>query len=73
MNCGLDILRLLKSSIYEPLNITRETRFDMKLMPTQTINLTISPFGKFHVKTPKHILKQLQRKFGHNEYNELHI
>ena len=42
MNCDLDILRLLKSSIYEPLNITRETRFDMEFMPTQTINLTES-------------------------------
>ena len=45
----------------------------MELMPTLIINLTISPFGKFHVKTPKQTLKQLQRKFGHNEYNELHI
>ena len=45
----------------------------MELMPALIINLTISPFGKFHVKTPKQTLKQLQRKFGHNEYNELHI
>ena len=48
-------------------------RFDMEYMPTQTKNLTISPFGKFHVKTPIQILKQLQRKFGHNGYNDLHI
>ena len=41
-------------------------------MPTTTKNLTISPFGKFHVKTLIQILKQLQRKFGHNVYIYLH-
>ena len=45
----------------------------MEYMPTTTKNLTISPFGKFHVKTPIQTLKQLQRKFGHNKYNDLHI
>ena len=44
----------------------------MEYMPTTTKNLTISPFGKFHVKTPIQILKQLQRKFGHNVYIYLH-
>ena len=51
MNCGQDFLRLHKSSTYGPLNITKETRFDMEYMPTQTINLTrgFSREG-FHVK-----------------------
>ena len=69
------------TSFFEALNhhskttnqIQEKYHFDMEYMPRQTKNLTISSFGKFHVKTPIHILKQLQRKFGHDEYNELHI
>ena len=41
MNFGQDFLCLLKSSTYGPVNITKETRFDMEYMPTQTINLTV--------------------------------
>ena len=46
--------------------IQEKHRFDMEYMPTQTKTLTVSPFSKFHVKTPIQILKQLQRKFSHN-------
>ena len=78
---GSFLLDLLAKSFFEASNhqpmtinqIQEKHNFNKEYMPIQPNNLTISPFGKFHVKTPIQIQKQLQRIFSHNEYNDLHI
>ena len=67
---GSFLLDLLATSFFEASNhqpitinhMQEKHHLDIEYMPAQTKNLTISHFGKFHVKTPIQILKQLQRK-----------
>ena len=56
---GIFFLNLLATYFFEASNhqpmtinqIQEKNCFDMEYRPTQTKNLTISPFAKFHVKT----------------------